>query len=91
MTRQSSKVVVLPTPARKRSFTKAEQLIEEVRNEIFRSGEKYRVIATRTGVATSTISNLANGKTRWPRPTTLFPMLESLRLELQIVRKDGKR
>ena len=79
-------VVVLPTPARRQSFTSAEQLIDEVRNEIFRSGEKYRVIAERTGVANSTISNLANGKTRWPRSTTLFPMLQTLHLKLTLTR-----
>jgi hypothetical protein len=72
---------------RPRNFTTAERLIEEVRKEIFASGETNKVLAERTNVAQSTINNLATGKTRWPRPTTLFPLLASLRLEMQIVRK----
>jgi transcriptional regulator with XRE-family HTH domain len=88
MKKTSMTVVPLRTPARKRTFTTAEDLIEEVRTEIFRSGERYRVIAERTGVSNTTVSNLANGKTRWPRPTTLFPMLRSLKLALKMVRED---
>lgn len=72
---------------RPRNFTTAERLIEEVRKEIFADGRPYKEIAAATSVANSTIANLAHGKTRWPRPTTLFPLLNSLRLEMQIVRK----
>lgn len=88
MARTDLKVVPLRTPARKKTFTSSEALIEEVRTEIFRSGERYRVIAERTGVSNSTVANLANGKTKWPRPTTLFPMLKSLRLGIKLVRED---
>lgn len=84
---KKSNVVVLPTPARKRSFTSAEELIEEVRTEIYRSGMKYRDIAEKVGVSKSTVYSLASGKTRWPRPTTLFPLLDSMKLELRLMKK----
>jgi hypothetical protein len=83
-----SKVVVLK---HKRSFTTAERLIEEVRKEIFGSGYKYSVIARQTGVSTTTIGNLARGKTQWPRPTTLFPLLDSMGLEMRMVKKGERR
>jgi transcriptional regulator with XRE-family HTH domain len=77
-------VVRLPRP---RSFTSAERLIEEVRSDIFASGEKYKDLAQKVGVSPTTIHNLASGKTRWPRPTTLFPMLHALGLEMALIKK----
>lgn len=77
--------MTLPPLRGKRSFTSAESLIEQVRVQIFKSGRPYKDIAADTKVAQSTIANLASGKTRWPRPTTLFPMLEALNMELALV------
>lgn len=76
-------------PFRPRNYTSPEALIEQVRQEIFRDGSTYKVIAGRTNVSQTTIGNLASGKTRWPRPTTLFPLLSSLGLEMRLV-KAGK-
>jgi transcriptional regulator with XRE-family HTH domain len=73
--------------AKPRSFTTAEKLVEELREQIFRDGRTYKEIAFKTGVNASTVNNLASGKTRWPRPTTLFPLLATLGLSVQIVRK----
>ena len=81
-----SNVVRIPVH-KPRTFTSAERLIEEVRKDIFASGEKYRVLAGQVGVSASTINNLASGKTRWPRPTTLFPLLGALGLELKLTKK----
>jgi transcriptional regulator with XRE-family HTH domain len=81
---------ILPMAPRKRSFTTAEMLIEEVRNNIFKDGRSYKEIALKTGVAQSTINNLATGKTRWPRPTTLFPALDTLNLEMRLVRRAAR-
>ena len=74
-------------PVKPRVFTSAERLIEEVRKDIFASGEHYKTLATQVGVSASTIGNLANGKTRWPRPTTLFPLLNALGMELRLIKK----
>lgn len=73
-------------PFRPRNYTSPEALIEQVRQEIFRDGSTYKVIAGRTNVSGSTIANLASGKTRWPRPTTLFPLLKTLDLEMRLVK-----
>jgi transcriptional regulator with XRE-family HTH domain len=81
-----SNIVRMPSH-RPRSFTSAERMIEEVRKDIFASGEKYKNLAEKVGVSASTINNLASGKTRWPRPTTLFPLLNALGLELKMVKK----
>jgi len=79
-----AKVIQLHRP---KTYTTSERLIERLREEIFRDGRSYRIIADKVGVSGSTVGNLASGKTRWPRPTTLFPLLEALRLEMQLVRK----
>lgn len=63
---------------RPKSFTSAEKLIEQIREDILTSKDTYKVIAVRTGKATSTIANIASGKTRWPRDTTLFPLIAAL-------------
>jgi transcriptional regulator with XRE-family HTH domain len=70
---------------RPRAFTSAEKLIESVRSRVLTDGRSYKEIATATGVAGSTIGNLATGKTRWPRPTTLFPLLSALGLHIELV------
>jgi transcriptional regulator with XRE-family HTH domain len=72
---------------RPRAFTTAEKMIEELRTQIFKDGRTYKEIAFKTGVNATTVNNLASGKTRWPRPTTLFPLLATLGLSVQIVRK----
>lgn len=81
--------VVRLVRARPRSFTSAERLLEQVRTEIFECGDTYKVLAVKTGVARTTIANIATGKTKWPRQTTLFPMLKSMGLGMRLVRLDG--
>lgn len=85
-----SNVIKLASVRRPKSYTTPEALIEEVRKGIFGDKFGYKDIADRCKVSTSTIHNLASGKTRWPRPTTLFPLLQTLGLELRIVKKDPK-
>lgn len=84
---RAAKIIPLPIRAGKRSYTSAEDLIEEVRRELFGSGEAYKQLATKVGVASSTIANIASGQTKWPRPTTLFPLLDTLGLEMKVVKK----
>ena len=73
-----------------RSLTTADRLIEEVRQQIFRDGRSYKAVAADVGVSATTIANLARGKTIWPRPTTLFPTLDAVGLEMRIVKKGAK-
>ena len=69
--------VIELAPRRPKSFTSAEKMLEEVRQLIFKDGRPYRILAEKTGVGATTITNLSSGKTRWPRPTTLFPLMAS--------------
>lgn len=72
------------TTARPRVYTTNEAVIERIREEIFASGITYKVLAQRTNRSATTIRKLASGDTRWPRPETLFPLMQALRLGLTI-------
>lgn len=79
-------------PAKPKTFTTPEMLIEQVRQEMFGTGESYRVLAVKAGVSASTIANLMNGKTRWPRPTTLGPLLGAMGVSLGLYNNEtGER
>lgn len=75
---------ITPFRPRPRNFTSAEAMLERVREEIFRDGRAFAIIAAETRVASSTIANIASGKTRWPRHSTLFPLIAALGLELSL-------
>lgn len=72
---------------RPRTFTSAEAMIDRLREEVLTSGKTYKDIAADCHVSPTTVHRLATGHTRWPRPTTLFPMLTALGLSLQIVKR----
>lgn len=78
---KARKVVSLNRP---RSFTSAERMLEELRQQIFIDGRPYKQIAADVGVSCSTIRNIAGGNTRWPRHTTLFPLISALGLTLEL-------
>lgn len=81
---------VIKLTNRPRTFTSSEDMIEAVRQQIFKDGRKYQDIAHATGVCKGTINNLASGKTYWPRPRTLFPLLTALGYELKLVKSHTK-
>lgn len=62
-----------------------EQLMEEVQELMFRDGRTHKKLAKDIGVGASTIANIMSGKTRWPRHSTLFPLLQSLGYSIRIV------
>lgn len=59
-------------------------LMDNVRTLIRSDNRPFKVIAKEIGVAPSTINNIFSGKTRWPRPTTLFPLLHHYNCTLTI-------
>lgn len=67
-----------------RTFTSAEAILDEIRERIHMDGRTQARIAEATGVSQPTIGNIASGKTRWPRPTTLFPLMVALRMRLRL-------
>jgi hypothetical protein len=60
-------------------------MLEAVRDRVFKDGRTYKEIAVWTKVSPSTIRNLASGKTQWPRPTTLFPLMRALGVHIELV------
>ena len=68
-----------------RTFTSAEAMLDEVRVMVHTDGRTQKEIAKATGVAPTTVGNIATGKTKWPRQTTLFPLLKALHKKLQII------
>jgi len=74
---------------RPHTYTSAERFIERVREAVLTDGRSYTVIAAKTNVAISTVHNIATGKTRWPRSTTLFPLLGVLGLEIHLIKNKG--
>jgi len=77
--------VVSIAPKRPRTFTRAEELIDTLREHILTSGETYEKLSERAGCSTSTVNNLCIGRTKWPRPQTLFGLLEATGYGLSIV------
>jgi hypothetical protein len=82
-----SNVVRIPI-TRPRVYTSAEAMIGQVREKVLTCGHSYTLLAGKAGVSATTIGNLAIGKTRWPRPTTLFPLLVALKMHLELVEDD---
>jgi transcriptional regulator with XRE-family HTH domain len=82
-------VVAMHKRGRPRTYTSAEAVIEEIRERIHMCGMTYKQIAEKTGVAPSTVGNIAMGHTKWPRPTTFFPLLVALRMKLYIESPNG--
>src|SRR5262249_30757817 len=76
------------TIRRPRVFTRHEQFIDALREELLTCGMTYTQVALKTGGAHSTIHNIATGRTKWPRHTTLFPLVQALGKRLAMV--DGE-
>jgi hypothetical protein len=68
-----------------RVFTEHERFIDALRMELLTSKMTYTLIASKAGVGHTTVGNIASGKTRWPRHTTLFPLLKALGKTLAMV------
>lgn len=79
----------LPRP-KPQTLDARERFIDEVREAILCSEQTYREIAEQCDLSPTTVNRLAQGYTRWPRDTTLFPLLESVGLELTTRRKRNR-
>jgi transcriptional regulator with XRE-family HTH domain len=67
-----------------RTFTTAEAVLDEIRERVHMDGRTQKAIGLATGVSQTTIGNIASGKTKWPRHTTIFPLLTALRARIRI-------
>lgn len=69
-----------------RTFTSRERLIEALVDEIYSSGKTFKQLADEGDLSAGTVQRLASGHTQWPRPKTLFGLIEVLRLEISLGR-----
>lgn len=71
-------------------FTDAFDYVTFTAGLLQQSGQKYSAIAKTGGMSPSTASNMANGKTRFPRFSTISGILGSLGYET-VIRGDTKK
>ena len=69
---------------RPRTFTAAEEIIKYLSVRIISDHRTYKQIAEGVGCAHSTIANIATETTRWPRPATLFGLLNFYQIKLKL-------
>lgn len=76
-----------------RTFTEAEQVIDELSTMILSCGKSYRQLGEEIGVSQTTIAKVATRQTKWPRPGTLFPLMAHFGAAFQfkrVARDDGR-
>lgn len=81
MPKLHSNVVPFKRPS---SFTKAERVVEFFAEKLITDPRGYKAIAEDMGLSSSTIGNIASRKTKWPRPTTFFAILEHYKITMDL-------
>lgn len=67
-----------------KTFTAPEAFIDRVAELIITDGRPYKVFAAGCHLSATTVQRLASRQTRWPRSTTLFPILKFMRVGMTI-------
>ena len=60
------------------------QFLEELRKHL--EGADYFLLAKKVGLHPTTIRSISNGRTKWPRETTLFCIVHALGLQIKLER-----
>jgi hypothetical protein len=71
-------VVTLPRSRPIVTLVDSPATIRLVQTELLTSGRTYKEVAHAAQLATSTVSNIASGATRWPRLETTIRLLGAL-------------
>lgn len=71
-------------------ITTAEDLTSAVQDRLLTCGMTLDHVAALSGVRASTIAHIRTGRTRWPRHTTILPLLPVLGLELCLRRTTNR-
>lgn len=61
-----------------KSFTSNEEMIDLLRDLLFASGRTWKDLAEAANINKNTVQRLASGQTKWPKPTTLFPLMKAI-------------
>ncbi len=72
----------------KRNYDSREVFIATLQEEILASGKTYNQLAKEANVSHTTIQGLACGRTKWPKYTTLFPLVKALGLKLEVTKDE---
>lgn len=78
--------VVAFSQRKPQTFTAPEALIDQVAEFIITDGRTYKQFAAECSLSTNTIQRLASRQTRWPRATTLFPILAKLNVAISLTK-----
>lgn len=77
---------LVPANRRDVSADDYEVIMATLREAIIAFGDNYR-LAKRVGVSRGTIDKIVSGRTKWPRPETMFALLVVLNLRMVLVRR----
>lgn len=66
-------------------FTNAEEVMVVLRDQLY--SYDLKLLAVRVGVSVRCLQAIRSGRTRWPRPTTFFSLIDVLGFELILRRK----
>lgn len=72
---------------RPRTYDSREAFIMAISEAIVADGRTHTQLAIAAGVTQGTISRIVNGDTRWPRHTTIFPLIATLGLTLTLTKR----
>lgn len=75
-------IVKLPTDPRQHKISMSEDAMNILRLRMYSWDAKE--LAEATGVSLGCIYAIRSGTTKWPRPSTLFPLLQILGLEMYL-------
>ena len=74
-------------PARPSALDTRSAIMQKFSDCILSSGKTYKEIGAAIDKSPSCISAIANGKTRWPRPSTVFALANYFNYKLTLTRK----
>jgi DNA-binding Xre family transcriptional regulator len=66
-----------------RNAKEREEIMKILRDAIWDHGDP-QLLANRVGLSLSCVNNLRSGKTKWPRPDTMFSLCSALNLRLTL-------
>jgi DNA-binding phage protein len=72
---------------RPRTYDSREAFMSALSEAIVADGRTHVQLALATSVSHTTISRIVSGDTRWPRYTTIFPLIQTLGLKLSLERR----
>jgi predicted transcriptional regulator len=64
----------------------SEEVMQKLRDMLYETELSFDQIAKDVGVSVSTLYAIRSGRTKWPRPNTMFGILEYLKAKMALVK-----